>query len=179
MYRSILYCRELSNNININEIYKKEGIIDFIDVFSQLENKLQDKIVDKEIWNLHYNTVKEIGKVKTIIQEYRKRNAMTNQHVENLEKTTKDLEEICNELQLKEKELRKENQELKKENDSLKNNVDELSLGIIEYKNGIDNLTSLIQTKDTQLVNYANEIRTMANSMSWKITKPIRIFSRL
>ncbi len=179
LYRSILYCRELSNNININEIYKKEGIIDFIDVFSQLENKLQDKIVDKEIWNLHYNTVKEIGKVKTIIQEYRKRSAMTNQHVENLEKTTKDLEEICNELQLKEKELRKENQELKKENDSLKNNVDELSLGIIEYKNGIENLTSLIQTKDTQLVNYANEIRTMANSMSWKITKPIRIFSRL
>jgi uncharacterized phage infection (PIP) family protein YhgE len=75
--------------------------------------------------------------------------------------------------------LRKENQELKKENDSLKNNVDELSLGIIEYKNGIENLTSLIQTKDTQLVNYANEIRTMANSMSWKVTKPIRIFSRL
>lgn len=46
-----------------------------------------------------------------------------------------------------------------------------------EYKKQIEELNSRIGEKDVQLENYANELRAIANSISWKITKPIRSLS--
>ena len=172
LYRAILYCRGLKNNLDVNKVYEKEGITDFIDAFDKLERQIQDKIIDKEIWDLHYNTIKEIGKAKELIEQYRKEYDLKNQHIENLERINEN-------TVIKYKALKKDAEELKEKNKELKASVDELSIGIATFRNGMDELTSLIKTKDTQLVDYANEIRTMANSFSWKITKPIRIFSRL
>ena len=172
LYRSILYCRGLKNILDVNEVYRREGIVNYISVFDQLENALQNKIIDENIWKLHYDTIKEIGKAKTLIENYKREYSLTHQHVENLEK-------IAESTEMKYVALKKDAEDLKERNKELKASVDELSIGINSYKNGIDELTSLIMTKDSQLVNYANEIRTMANSFSWKITKPLRIFSRL
>lgn len=48
---------------------------------------------------------------------------------------------------------------------------------IEEYKKQIEELNTRIVEKDIELENYANELRAIANSISWKITKPIRSLS--
>lgn len=53
----------------------------------------------------------------------------------------------------------------------------ELENVVEEYKKQIEELNSRIGEKDVQLENYANELRAIANSISWKITKPIRSLS--
>lgn len=53
----------------------------------------------------------------------------------------------------------------------------ELEDVVEEYKKQIEELNSRIGEKDVQLENYANELRAIANSISWKITKPIRSLS--
>lgn len=53
----------------------------------------------------------------------------------------------------------------------------ELEDVVEEYKKQIEELNSRINEKDIQLENYANELRAIANSISWKITKPIRSIS--
>lgn len=54
---------------------------------------------------------------------------------------------------------------------------EELENVVEEYKKQIAELNSRIGEKDVQLENYANELRAIANSISWKITKPIRSIS--
>lgn len=56
---------------------------------------------------------------------------------------------------------------------------EELENVVEEYKKQITELNSRIEEKDVQLENYANELRAIANSISWKITKPIRSASSL
>ena len=46
-----------------------------------------------------------------------------------------------------------------------------------EYRNGIEDLNKLIREKDAGLEDYANRLRAISNSLSWKITKPIRTIS--
>lgn len=53
----------------------------------------------------------------------------------------------------------------------------ELENVIEKYIKQIEELNSRIGEKDMQLENYANELRAIANSISWKITKPIRKIS--
>ncbi len=53
----------------------------------------------------------------------------------------------------------------------------ELENVVEEYKKQIEELNLRISEKDVQLENYANELRAIANSISWKITKPIRSLS--
>lgn len=54
---------------------------------------------------------------------------------------------------------------------------EELENIVEEYKKQIEELNLRIGEKDVQLENYANELRAIANSISWKITKPIRSVS--
>ena len=59
------------------------------------------------------------------------------------------------------------------------NHIKELENEIKEYQAGIEELNNLIKEKDAGLVDYANQLRTISNSLSWKITKPIRSISGL
>lgn len=45
---------------------------------------------------------------------------------------------------------------------------------IEEYKRQIEELTNRINDKDVELINYAEQLRAISNSLSWKITKPLR-----
>lgn len=54
---------------------------------------------------------------------------------------------------------------------------EELEKVIEEYKKQIEELDSRIKQKDVELEDYANQLRAIANSISWKITKPIRKIS--
>ena len=59
------------------------------------------------------------------------------------------------------------------------NHIKELENVIKEYQAGIEELNNLIKEKDAGLVDYANQLRAISNSLSWKITKPIRSISGL
>ncbi len=128
LYRDILYFSELRKVEDINKILKTLNLDEYSECFYILEEKLQDTIVDRDIWDLHINSIRRIGTTKHM--------------TENLEERL----EIANNL-------------------------------IEEYKKQIEELTNRIHEKDAGLVDYANQLRAISNSISWKITKPIRQIS--
>ena len=135
LYRSVFYFTEFKKTEDINSVYKELGLDEYIAVFEELETKIQEKIVDKKMWDLHINSVKDIGKIDLVLQNYEERLTAATTHIENLENNIK------------------------------------------EYEKGIADLTKLIQDKDVELVNYANQLRAISSSLSWRVTKPIRILA--
>lgn len=128
LYRDILYFSELKNLENIDEILKTLNLEDYSECFYILEEKLQDQIVDKDIWNLHINSIRRIGTTKHMTENLEERLGIANNLIE-------------------------------------------------EYKKQIEELTNCIHDKDAELVNYADQLRNISNSLSWKITKPLRSVS--
>jgi GT2 family glycosyltransferase len=135
LYRGIFYFTELKNRADINYIYEKLGLTEYVDIFEQLENEIQDRIINKKMWKLHEDSVKDIGKKDDLLKNYAEQIEAKDIHIKNLEDNIKTLEK------------------------------------------GVNDLNKLIQDKDVELINYANQLRTISNSISWKITKPIRIAS--
>ncbi len=132
LYRGVIYFIELKTEENIDKILELLELKPYAEYFDILENKFQEGIIDKQIWELHSKCVNAVGNSKSVLDTYKERLDIASKHIENLE-----------------------------------NNVQ-------QYEKGINDLTNLIQEKDVQLVNYANELRAISNSLSWKITKPLR-----
>ena len=61
--------------------------------------------------------------------------------------------------------------------DAANTHIQNLEQIVKEYQAGIDDLNKLIKEKDAGLEDYANQLRAISNSLSWKITKPIRTIS--
>ena len=61
--------------------------------------------------------------------------------------------------------------------DVMKKNIEEYKREILEYQKAFNELTQMVHDKDAELVGYANQLRSISNSISWKITKPIRVLS--
>lgn len=137
LYRAVIYFIELKNEEGTDKILEILDLKQYSKYFDILENKFQDEIVDKQIWELHSKCVSSVGNSKSVLDTYKERLDTASEHIENLE----------NKVQ--------------------------------EQEKGINDLTNLIQEKDVQLVNYANELRAISNSLSWKITKPLRKFVSL
>lgn len=135
LYRAVFYFTELKDEENIAYVYKELGIDEFVSVFEELENKIQDDIIDKDVWEAHSKSIQYIGYTDLLIQNYEDRIHAAEEHIENLE------------------------------------------INIKQFQQGINDLTALIQTKDVELVNYANELRAISTSLSWKVTKPLRLLS--
>ena len=133
LYRAIFYFTELKNLENLDNILEKLELKEFSEYFEKLENKIQKTLIDEQMWKLHEDSVKEIGSITRILDNYEERLNAANEHILNLENMQ------------------------------------------VEYKKGIEYLTKLVQDKDVQLVQYANELRAISSSLSWKITKPIRM----
>lgn len=135
LYRAIFYFTELKKQEDINEIYKKLELAEYVESFEKLETILQGNIVDEGMWELHRNSTKSLGGSKNFVESYEAKLDAANEHIKNLENL------------------------------------------VNEYKNGIEDLNKLIKEKDAGLEDYANQLRAISNSLSWKITKPIRTIS--
>ena len=131
LYRAILYFTELKKIEDLEKILKLLDLEKYEEYFKNLEDKLQEKILDKDMWDLHVNSVKCILPARAIKTDL----DAANEHIENLENNIK------------------------------------------EYQKGIEDLTKLVKEKDVELVNYANQLRAISSSLSWKITKPVRILA--
>ena len=142
LYRAIFYFTELKKIEDINIVYKEFGLEEFLSVFEELEDNIQQRIVDEDIWKLHVNSVKNTGRGTDILDWYKERLYLTDKHVKNLE-----------------------------------NQVENLECDIKKYQKATEDLNKLVQDKDVQLVDYANQLRDISTSLSWKITKPVRMLS--
>ena len=114
LYRAILYFHESKKYISDEEVFEKLNILEFIPIFRELYNKIQEKIRKQLVWNLHAKEELEKNKYAKARKE------------------------------LKQKEL---------EIETLRKEIE----GLIR-----DNA----QTH--------NELAVVKNSLSWKITKPLR-----
>lgn len=135
LYRAIFYFTELKKQEDINEVYKKLELAEYLESFEKLETILQGNIVDEGMWELHRNSTKSLGGSKNFVESYEAKLDAANEHIKNLENL------------------------------------------VNEYRNGIEDLNKLIKEKDAGLEDYANQLRAISNSLSWKITKPIRTIS--
>lgn len=135
LYRAIFYFTELKKLEDINKIYEALELQEFVKNFEELENKIQESIIDRKMWELHKKSTESFAGSSNIIENYKNQVLEANKHAKELE------------------------------------NVVE------KYQKQIEELNSRITEKDVQLENYANELRAIANSISWKITKPIRSMS--
>ena len=140
LYRAIYY---FSNINDKDELYSDLGISEYISYFNELEIKIQDEILDKQVWKMHQNAVIYTGKNIDIINEYHR--IIENYKLEIIKKDNKIKKD---ELQLKDFEQ-----------------------GIFGLRKGIEDLNHLIKVKDEQLVHYADDLRTITNSTSWKVIK--------
>lgn len=114
LYRAIIYFNESKGYISDDEVFEYLGIKQLIPIFKSLDDKIQEKIRKKIVWELHTKDDLERNKYKRLKKALRER----------------DLENV-----------------------KLKEDIERLK---IEHKNKCD------------------EVIFMKNSMSWKITKPLR-----
>ncbi len=119
LYRAILYFHESKQYITDEEIFEYLGIQEFISVFKELDDKIQEKIRKPLVWNIH--TKDELDKSK-------------------YSKLKKKLEEKEIEIQ------------------SLKSELD------------------VLKQEDAQK---HNALVAIENSLSWKVTKPLRGVKKL
>ena len=104
----------------------------------------------------------EFNELETLIQDEIVDKNMWQKHV----KSTENLGGSNNFVDSFEKKL-----------DAANTHIKNLEANIEEYKKGNDDLNNLVKQKDVEIENYANQLRAISNSISWKITKPIRSIS--
>lgn len=131
LYRSIIYLPELREYIDIEKLFEKLNITKFIEIFEELDKKMQENLRDEIFWNIHLKSVHS----------------------------------ILNNSKLNEE----------KEQNSLK--IKQLEKQVFDKEVHIKNLESKINSYNSEVENYANQVRVISNSLSWKITKPLRYFS--
>ena len=147
IYRAIAYFPNAHAYIPTNKLYETLEIEKYIQIFQELDNKIQDEIRDNKIWECHNRT-----------------------------KTGQTLMDLYYNLQKEYVNYKKEHEninidELVKENEQLKNKNIELEK---QKENFVNETKSLTDT-----VNVLKGLNDrMANSASWKITKPLRWIRR-
>ena len=113
-YRSIMYTRELMEIFEGESMWQKLGITEEnIQLFKQLDNKIQEKIRDAEIWEKHKD-IKTINDIKiqlekekeTMLEEFKKllnekdaRIAFLEKNMEETVKILKDKEKIIENME--------------------------------------------------------------------------------
>lgn len=123
LYRAIFYFSELKKNVDINEIYEKLDLTEYIESFEKLETIIQGNIVDERMWELHRNSTKSLGGSKNFAESYEAKLEAANVHIKNLEILLEDHKKI--------------------------------------------------------IEDYKNQLNTISNSLSWKITEPLRSVSSI
>lgn len=114
IFRSILNLPEIDGVITHSELYERFGLNKFLDVFNELENKMQNIIRDDVMWNLHVksnqklmqNIEKQKGNIDKVNVVLEKDNEIKahKEEIANLSKTIKEkdahIQNLENQLQV-------------------------------------------------------------------------------
>lgn len=94
LYRSILYTISLRRYINIEELFEKYGIKKYLELFKKLDDKLQEKIRDNEIWKLYNKDYYiDIDTTKQEVINLNLRSEAKDKAIENMQKEIENLKE--------------------------------------------------------------------------------------
>lgn len=129
LYRSILYTISLRRFININEIFEKYHLTAFLEIFKNLDDKIQQNIRDEEV-NKFYskNYFFNIDETKQEVINLNIRLQAQEMAKEGLKSENDEFKnEIVN--------IQQENEELKKENSELKAEKENITKEYLEYRN--------------------------------------------
>ena len=136
LYRSIQYTKGLTDILDSEEVFNQFGIgKQQLDLFLQLDNKLQEKIRNDEVWKSHTQG-QTIESLKAQIEHERQER----------EKLLEDCKKLLNE-----KDAR-----------------------ICFLEENMDTTVKLLRQKESEVAQKDNEILQIQNSVSWRITKPLR-----
>ena len=73
MYRAILYFHESKKYISDDEVFEKLKISEFVNIFKQLDDKIQEKIRKPLVWNLHAKEELEKNKYAKVRKELKQK----------------------------------------------------------------------------------------------------------
>lgn len=136
LYRSIQYTKGLTEVLDPQEVFNQFGIgKQQLDLFLQLDNKLQEKIRNNEVWKSHTQ----------------------GQTIETLKA-----------------QIEHEKQEREKLLEDCKKLLNEKDARICFLEENMDATVKLLHEKENVIEQRENEITQIENSVSWKITKPLR-----
>ena len=110
IYRAIFYLGSTEKTLDVNKIYSEMGLLEYIEVFEQLENILQEKVRSNEIWNIHAKNNKT---VKNMHDEF--------VHIRNVtsENHEKQMQESRNTIEIQKKELEEKNKTIENRENEL------------------------------------------------------------
>lgn len=155
LYRSIQYTMQLRDILDVEKIWKRFGIEEkHLELFHQLDDKLQEKTRDNQIWEWHANFPVKLDNLKNEMQK--------------LEDDKIKITNDCNKL-LNEKDARIK---------FLEENMEKTVEILHQKENELAIKNSEIERKDDEISKKNDEINGMKNSLSWKITKPLRKLRR-
>ena len=98
-YRIIFYSHDINKIISKQELYDFYKITQYVKLFEELENKIQNKIRNQYIWNLHVKSVNIIGKRKQEILQQKSEIELLDKRVNELKNKNSELESKNNELE--------------------------------------------------------------------------------
>ena len=102
LYRAILYTISLRRFIQIDKLFEKYELTQYLELFEKLDNKLQEKIRDDETWKFYsQNHNFDIDATKQEIKNLNIRSEAQNAANENLRKLNNELQEQINSQQNK------------------------------------------------------------------------------
>lgn len=180
LYRSIINCYDLVRKININELYEKLKLTEFIEIFEKINEKIMTDILDLELYEEIDGKAKTVKKVDNIINErkialsqisdFEKEDLNKTQVIENFNQEQIKINQIMEDLRKEEmkkaqviedfiqEQAKKERiiDELKQEEKKKENYIRVLENIKTEKENEIQNLSKINQEKD-EIIQQLNE----------------------
>ncbi len=113
LYRSIVNIEKIRNKIAEYELYEKMGIKDYISIFEELDNKITEQIIDREIFDFYIRKHKNPIYDNYSLQEEVKK--LTNEN----EKINQEKNDLQSEIQKLQEEIDNGKNEITKLNDNI------------------------------------------------------------
>lgn len=86
LYRSLLYTVSLRRFVDINELYNRYKLTKYLDIFKQLDDKIQEEIRDDETWKFYnQNNIIDIENTQQEIKNLKTRNNAMQCEIDNLQ----------------------------------------------------------------------------------------------
>ena len=174
LYRSILYMSSFSAEEK-NSFYERLNLKDYINEFSLLESKIQEQILDKEVFEAYINSEKSYSDVNSYIsKEINKKNDEITKLERDIKHLKKEINHLKRENETQEKKLKEQNLEL--HNDLYKTKVSETNLLNLVYEKEKNIIEKEKRIADLDaIVDYYNNLKVVKlGKMTKKIYRKIK-----
>ena len=149
IYRAILYNIEIKKYISDDETFERLEISQYVELLRKLDDKIQEENRNSIFWKFHKNIHIESDEYKKMVDKYLECKDEIEQEKENTKKMIEENEQLKKEIEDKQKEIDIKQRE-------------------------INSKQREIAQRDSTIIDRDTQLKIIANSRSWKITKPLR-----